>query len=70
MGSSGGEGAAFNSETPLVPPRSDGSSGQVPHLGHLIFSVGPGHWADQVHERFVGKQVKGHIEVPVPTGRT
>lgn len=37
LGSSGGEAAAFNSETPLVPPRSHGSSGQVPHLGHLIF---------------------------------
>ena len=28
--------AAFNSETPLVPPSSQGSSSQVPHLGHLI----------------------------------
>lgn len=37
--------------------------------------VGPGHWADQVHERFLETQVqgrmhKGNIKVPVPTDRT
>ena len=52
---------AFNSGTPLVPPRSDGSSGQVPHLGHLIFLLVLGTGQTRCMRDSWENRFKGHI---------